>query len=61
MLYVGTSGFSYADWRGVFYPRSMKQNEFLSYYSQHFNCVELNFTYYRQPSAHSIEAMAAKV
>jgi len=47
MLYVGTSGFSYADWRGVFYPRSMKQNEFLSYYSQHFNCVELNFTYYR--------------
>lgn len=61
MLYIGTSGYSYADWRGVFYPQTMKQSEFLSYYSERFDCVELNFTYYRQPAAHSIETMAAKV
>lgn len=61
MLYVGTSGFSYPDWRGVFYPESAKQGDFLSYYARHFNCVELNFTYYTQPSARTVAAMAAKV
>jgi uncharacterized protein YecE (DUF72 family) len=61
MLYIGTSGFSYADWRGVFYPQTMKQGDFLAYYAQRFDCVELNFTYYRQPAAHAMAAMAAKV
>lgn len=61
MLYVGTSGFSYSDWRGVFYPQGMKSSDFLSVYSEHFDCVELNFTYYRQPMPHTMRAMAAKV
>ncbi len=61
MLYVGTSGFSYPDWREVFYPQGMKPGDFLSFYSEHFDCVELNFTYYRQPAPHSIKAMASHV
>lgn len=61
MLYVGTSGFSYSDWKGVFYPEGMKSKDFLSFYSEHFPCVELNFTYYRQPAAKAIAAMTARV
>ena len=49
MLYVGTAGFSYSDWKGVFYPEGMKSSDFLRFYSSQFPCVELNFTYYRQP------------
>ncbi len=61
MLFVGTSGFSYSDWKGVFYPEGMKPADFLTFYSEHFPCVELNFTYYRQPEAKTMEAMSARV
>jgi len=61
VLYVGTAGFSYSDWRGVFYPESMKPGDFLAYYSERFPCVELDFTYYRQPSAQSMQKMASRV
>jgi len=61
VLYVGTAGFSYADWRGVFYPENIKSEDFLTYYSEHFPFVELDYTYYRQPSASSMQKMAAKV
>ncbi len=58
--FIGTSGFSYADWRGPFYPESLAKEEFLPYYAEHFPFVELNFTYYRQPSARAIERMVEK-
>lgn len=61
MLYVGTAGFSYSDWKGVFYPEGMKSSDFLRFYSSQFPCVELNFTYYRQPVPRAMEAMAATV
>ncbi len=48
-IYIGTSGYSYPDWRGVFYPRGMKAHEFLPHYSLRFGFTELNFSYYRQP------------
>ena len=48
-IYIGTSGYSYPDWRGVFYPEEMKNADFLSFYSRRFGFTELNFTYYRQP------------
>lgn len=56
-IIVGTSGFSYDDWVGPFYPPDLPQSEFLSYYAKHFSMTELNFSYYRQPSAQTIEAM----
>ena len=48
-IMVGTSGFFYKDWKGIFYPLGTGQDNFLEYYSRHFNAVELNFTYYRLP------------
>jgi uncharacterized protein YecE (DUF72 family) len=45
-IYTGTSGYSYDDWKGYFYPEDISANDFLSYYCRIFNTVELNFTYY---------------
>jgi uncharacterized protein YecE (DUF72 family) len=60
MLLIGTSGFSYADWVGPFYPQGLKKDEFLGYYREHFQACELNFSYYRVPTAQSLERMAQK-
>lgn len=46
-IFIGTSGFIYNDWRGIFYPKDLSQNKWLNYYSQYFNSVELNVTFYR--------------
>jgi len=60
-LAVGTSGFSYRDWVGPFYPKELPQREFLRYYSRTFSFVELNFSYYRQPESGMIEQLRRKV
>lgn len=60
MIYVGTSGYSYDDWVGPFYPEGTTKNGFLDYYAQTFGCVEVNYTYYRMPDARTLAAMAAK-
>jgi len=49
MLTVGTSGFLYRDWTGVFYPEHLKPKELLAFYSRHFRAVEINSTYYGVP------------
>jgi uncharacterized protein YecE (DUF72 family) len=54
VLHVGTSGFSYRTWRGVFYPRQLKPAEWLTYYGQHLSTVEVNTTFYRNPAADTI-------
>lgn len=43
---VGTSGWNYADWKGAFYPVSLKKSEWFDYYQQHFPIVEINATFY---------------
>ncbi|MFW6114868.1 MAG: DUF72 domain-containing protein [Thermodesulfobacteriota bacterium] len=48
-IFIGTSGFSYHDWRKVFYPDRLAGSDFLSFYAQEFPAVELNFSYYRIP------------
>ncbi|MCP4395817.1 MAG: DUF72 domain-containing protein [bacterium] len=60
MIRVGTSGFSYADWVGPFYPASLSKQDFLRYYSRHFETCELNFSYYRIPTAQSLARMLEK-
>jgi uncharacterized protein YecE (DUF72 family) len=45
--YVGTSGWSYAHWRGLFYPRGMKQGAWLGHYARHLGSVEINASFYR--------------
>jgi uncharacterized protein YecE (DUF72 family) len=59
-VYIGTSGYSYADWRGVFYPPSLAQASFLEFYSRRFPCVEVNYTYYRMPDAQTLLRMERK-
>jgi uncharacterized protein YecE (DUF72 family) len=46
---VGTSGWHYAHWRGPFYPEKLPASKMLDYYTQHFDTVELNNTFYRLP------------
>lgn len=58
---IGTSGFSYEDWYGYFYPKSIRKSEFLSFYSKHFRTTEVNSTYYRIPSLKVVEGMKKKV
>jgi len=60
VLYFGTSGFSYKDWVGNFYPRGMPQREWLGYYAREFSTLELNSTYYALPRLSAIKAMAEK-
>lgn len=60
MVYLGTSGFSYKDWTGVFYPAGMQQRDWLSYYAREFNTCEINSTYYAIPSAAVLKSMADK-
>lgn len=57
MIYLGTSGYSYEDWQGVFYPAEVPSHGRLSYYAAQFDAVELNFTYYRMPAADQLQGM----
>lgn len=50
MIYVGTSGFSYKEWEGSFYPEKLGSGKYLEYYSQRLKTTELNNTFYRFPS-----------
>lgn len=60
-LLIGTSGFSYEDWRGHFYPPELPKGEMLSFYARHFPTVEVNATYYRIPPPTTFVQMARKV
>jgi uncharacterized protein YecE (DUF72 family) len=50
-LRVGTSGYSYKEWKPAFYPEDLPATRFLSYYAERFGTVEINNTFYRMPSA----------
>jgi uncharacterized protein YecE (DUF72 family) len=61
MIRVGTSGYSYKDWIGPFYPEGLPERDMLLYYAREFDATEVNFTYYRLPNAYTLGAMARKV
>jgi uncharacterized protein YecE (DUF72 family) len=50
-IHVGTSGFSYDEWRPAFYPADLKKDRMLAFYAERLPAVELNNTFYRLPSA----------
>ena len=60
MIYLGTSGFSYNDWVGNFYPAGMPKREWLTYYAREFDTCEVNSSFYALPKPSSLEAMAEK-
>ncbi len=55
-IYVGTSGWTYDDWSGPFYPSEVKGSNRLIYYAKQFNTVEVNVTFYRLPTQAMIDA-----
>lgn len=62
MIKVGTSGFSFPDWKGMVYPPGLPEREMLSFYEKElgFHVLEVNFTYYTLPSQKSFSAMSQK-
>ena len=60
MIYLGTSGFSYNDWVGPFYPSGMPKREWLFHYAYEFDACEINATYYALPKPAILESMARK-
>jgi uncharacterized protein YecE (DUF72 family) len=59
-LYAGTSGFAYPAWKPTFYPAKLPANQFLKHYSGRLNCVEVNYTFRRLPSASTLENWVAQ-
>jgi uncharacterized protein YecE (DUF72 family) len=60
-FYVGTSGFQYKGWAKHFYPSDVPQKDWLEFYSQQFNTVEINNTFYQLPSSKVFASWAEQV
>ncbi len=58
-LYLGTSGWVYDDWRGLFYPQDLPRSRWFEFYNRHFATVELNNTFYRMPSEKAVARWCA--
>lgn len=60
MIYIGTSGYSYKDWIGPFYPPAIKDVDMFPYYCKNFNFTEINSTYYHMPSTRLFDSINRK-
>lgn len=58
---VGTSGYSYKEWKGPFYPEDVPARRFLAFYGAHLPTVEINNTFYRMPTTKLVEGWASEV
>ncbi|MFY9550489.1 MAG: DUF72 domain-containing protein [Thermoanaerobaculia bacterium] len=58
---AGTSGFSYKEWKGSFYPEDLPADAMLRYYGERLPAVEINNTFYRMPKPALLEGWAAEV
>lgn len=58
---VGTSGYSYKEWKGNFYPEGLPAAKMLPFYAEHFDSVEINNTFYRMPEAKTLARWASEV
>ena len=59
-IYLGTSSFTATGWEGSFYPRGLKSADYLSYYAEHFDSVEVDSTFYACPSEKTVCGWNAK-
>jgi len=60
-LYVGTSGYSYKEWKGTFYPEDLPEKQMLRFYGERFRAVEINNTFYRMPKPSVLDSWMAEV
>lgn len=61
MIKIGTSGYSYEDWEGIFYPQHLSKKNYLAHYAKFFDITEINSTYYRLPSPGMFRNILKKV
>jgi uncharacterized protein YecE (DUF72 family) len=59
-IHVGTSGYNYPEWRGTFYPADLPAKQMFGYYAGRFQTVEINYTFYRMPTAKTTEGWRAQ-
>jgi uncharacterized protein YecE (DUF72 family) len=60
-VYCGTSGFSFKEWRGSFYPEDLSPSAFLGYYASRLSAVEVNATFYRIPKEQTLTSWCEQV
>ena len=60
-IYVGTSGYGYKEWKGIFYPEKIPPKEMLRFYSERLSSVEINNTFYHMPTKGVLESWAEQV
>jgi uncharacterized protein YecE (DUF72 family) len=54
-IHIGSSGWSYSDWKEIFYPPKTKSTDYLAYYATHFDCTEINSSFYRIPQKKTVQ------
>jgi len=59
--WIGTSGYSYKQWKGTFYPETLPDADMLRYYGERFASVEINYTFYRSASVRQLQSWAKDV
>ena len=59
MIWIGTSGYNYPEWKGSFYPSDLPTSKMLAYYVERFSTVEINYSFYRMPSEKTLTEWAA--
>src|SRR6056297_3528672 len=60
-IFIGTSGWSYDDWKEKFYPGNLKSKDWLDFYADHFSTVEINNSFYQLPSKKTLKSWFKKV
>jgi uncharacterized protein YecE (DUF72 family) len=60
MIWIGTSGYNYPEWKGSFYPADLAAAKMLPYYAARFPTVEINYTFYRMPNEKIVSGWAAQ-
>jgi uncharacterized protein YecE (DUF72 family) len=60
MIWIGTSGYNYPEWKGSFYPDDLPAAKMLPYYAARFPTVEINYTFYRMPNEKLVGGWAAQ-
>ena len=60
-VFVGTSGYSYKEWKGNFYPKDLPEKDMLHFYAERFQTVEINNTFYRMPSEKMLSRWSEEV
>ena len=60
-LYVGTSGYGYKEWKGIFYPEKISPKEMLRFYGERLDTVEINYTFHHMPTERILTPWAEQV